>query len=95
MNDVVGRVGLPPSGGSAGFRHRDDEEVSLRDFFAAHAPRPSDAEIDLEKHRDRNANPYNEHHKPRPRATREIIADLCFEYADAMLKARKKGKTNA
>jgi hypothetical protein len=66
------------------------EEITLRDYFAAHAPMPSDEQIVFEMQRDRNRNPHNEGHKPRLRERVNIIADLAFAYADAMLKAREK-----
>lgn len=65
------------------------DHLTIRDHFAAaHNPDPKD--IQLERERDRNLNPYNDSYRPKLRSTLEIICDLKFEYADAMLKARTK-----
>ena len=63
---------------------------TLRDRFAMAAPEPTEKQIEWESQKDRNANPHNDSHKPRLRDTLEIIADLKYKYADAMLKARDK-----
>jgi hypothetical protein len=64
--------------------------MSLRDWFATYAPMPSDDEILTQLKLDAARNPHNEHRKPKRRSRYEIIADLKFEHADAMLSARKK-----
>lgn len=65
--------------------------MSLRDYFAAHAPEPSEDEIGRQVSIDRSRNPYNEGPpKPKIRERYEIIAYLKFRYADAMLKEREK-----
>lgn len=64
--------------------------MTLRDYFAAHAPQPSQEAINTEIRLDKARNPYNEPHKPRLRDQAEIIAHLRYEYADAMLAERAK-----
>ena len=65
-------------------------DMTLRDCFAIHAPQPDRDQILLQRQIDRSRNPHNDTHKPPIRSEIEIIADLAFEYADAMLKARRK-----
>jgi hypothetical protein len=64
--------------------------MSLRDYNAIHAPQPDAQTIEFESRCDRNLNPHNEPHKPAIRSQLEIICDLRYKYADAMLKARSK-----
>jgi hypothetical protein len=63
--------------------------MSLRDWFAAMAPKPPRWRIKLESNMDRSRNPHNDSYKPKIRGEFEIEADLRFEFADAMLKARE------
>ena len=63
--------------------------MTLRDYFAAHAPEPSEAWISVQRWIDRNRNPHNEPHKPAPRDDFQLIAEYKFAHADAMLKARE------
>lgn len=64
--------------------------MTLRDYFAATAPMPSDDWIRMQTQHDHTKNPYNESHKPKLRSTLEIISSYKFEYADAMLAERAK-----
>lgn len=65
--------------------------MSLRDYFAIHAPEPTKDEIELQQSFDRNRNPHNDGPpKPPRRGCAEIRADLRYSYADAMLAARQK-----
>lgn len=64
--------------------------VTLRDWFATHAPTPTDQELNRQCRLDRARNPHNEPCKPKIRETVEIMADLAYEYADAMLRARQQ-----
>lgn len=65
--------------------------LSKREWYATFAPTPSPEEIERNRRRDTNKNPHNEPHKPKLRSTAEIIADLKFQYADAMITASRKG----
>jgi hypothetical protein len=70
--------------------------MTLLDWFATHAPHPSEERVSLEMKLDKQRNPYNEGHKPKIRGRIEIIADLNYEYAKAMIAARKRaGGENA
>lgn len=64
--------------------------MTLRDYFAIHGPEPLDVEIQLERQKDRDRNPYNESNKPPLRSDREIRCELRYAYADTMLKERNK-----
>jgi len=64
--------------------------MSLRDYFAAHAPAPTENEINTQYGIDKSRNPYGENNKPRQRDRYEIVAYLAFRYADAMIAARTK-----
>lgn len=81
---VVLEVGVPADQQGA------YEGMSLRDYFAIHAPEPSADRVKLNLELDRGRNPYNEPHKAHLRSEYEIRADLRYAYADAMLKARTK-----
>lgn len=61
--------------------------MTLRQYFAAHAPQPTEDEIKAEMEVDRLANPHNEPYfnKKQRRSRLEIICDLRYAYADAML----------
>lgn len=67
------------------------EGLSVRDWFAAHAPEPSQDYLDMEYQLDRHRNPHNDPHKPQSRSPLQIKAQYRFAYADAMLAARKGG----
>lgn len=68
----------------------DRAGMSLRDYFAIHAPEPSEDDVKMQRQFDRNRNPHNDSHKPPIREHRQIVADLRYAYADAMLTARSK-----
>ena len=68
--------------------------MSLREYFAIHAPEPSQEVISFIETADRLVNPHNDPYKPKRRSKLEIICDLRFAYADEMLLARRRqGKT--
>jgi hypothetical protein len=64
--------------------------MSLRDYFAIHAPEPDQEMIRTEQSIDRMANPHNDSYKPQLRDSLTIKAQLRFRYADAMLAEREK-----
>lgn len=70
--------------------------MSLRDWFAASAPIPSEFDIQFERDMDREAclEEYEAGRIKHPghgpiRSRASIIADLAFRHADAMLAARE------
>ncbi|MBC3943328.1 hypothetical protein H8S47_16745 [Sphingomonas sp. DOAB1063] len=63
--------------------------MTLRDWFAAHAPEPKHERIATEQGADRGRNPHNDSYKPALRSEDQIKAQLAYRYADAMLAARK------
>lgn len=65
-----------------------DPGMTLRDWFATHAPEPTPDRMATERGLDRGRNPHNEPHKPALRADDAIRAQLAYRYADAMLAAR-------
>lgn len=83
---------LPFDGGSAFPIGADVDDhqrgLSARDWFATFAPEPTKIDIEVELQSDRIRNPHNEAHKPARRSLARIIADLKYQYADAMLQAR-------
>lgn len=64
--------------------------ITLRDYFAIRAPEPTKEEIETHYMHDKLANPHNDAHKPKRRARLEIIADVRYAYADAMIAASKR-----
>lgn len=64
--------------------------LTRRDWFATFAPEPDPANIQIESRADALANPHGDSHKPKRRSTLEIITDLKFAYADAMIARSKK-----
>jgi hypothetical protein len=65
-----------------------DGGMLIRDYFAIHAPEPTVDQIETEAGRDRGVNPHGDLYKPRRRSRLEIIADLRYAYADALIAAR-------
>jgi hypothetical protein len=65
-----------------------DRGMTLRDYFAAHAPEASDEWIKEQAERDRLRNPHGDSYKPARRSVMELRAAWRYEYADAMLKER-------
>ena len=61
-----------------------------RCMFAALASEPTKEEIASEHQKDALANPHGDHYKPRRRETNEIIAELKFRKANAMVKVKDK-----
>lgn len=66
------------------------EDINARDYFAIHAPCPTEEDIVREMKYDSSRNPYNDPHKPELRSRLEITAYLRYKFADAMLLARGK-----
>ena len=64
--------------------------MSLRDWFAGHAPEPLAQEVQNIMNREQRANPYNDlsSGKPKVRSETEIRIALVWEWADAMLIER-------
>lgn len=82
--------------GGPAFAHGDPTHgghpgVSLLDWFATFAPRPQRSRILFELQRDQSLNPHGDYNKPKRRSEAEIVADLKYEYAKAMLLARRPG----
>ena len=63
-------------------------DMTLRDYFAVHAPTPSNEMIEQEMRCDRNRNPHNESHKPPLRSRTEIEVCLKYAYTDTMMRVR-------
>jgi hypothetical protein len=64
--------------------------ITIRDWFATFVPTPTRSQIEMQMTRDRNRNPHNDDYKPPLRSREEIIADLRYEFADAMIRARNR-----
>lgn len=65
--------------------------MTLRDYFAIHAPEPSNDKVAQEQERDRMRNPHNDGPpKPKIRSEYEIRTELRYRYAAAMLAEREK-----
>jgi hypothetical protein len=64
--------------------------MDMRQWFATFAPEPTKEEINEQWELDKIRNPHGESHKPKRRSRLEIITDLKFEYADAMIAASKR-----
>lgn len=62
--------------------------MTLRDYFAIHAPSPEPWWLELNRQRDRSRNPHNDSYKPPIRSEMELNTSWRYEYADAMLAAR-------
>ena len=86
---VPGHEALGPNNA---FNTRDWETpvkgMSLRDWFATHAPEPSKEAVEVQMQSDHHRNPHGDSYKPKRRSTALIVAQLKYEYADAMLAAR-------
>lgn len=84
-----GGTAFPESCTSDGYRPNVESGMSLRDYFASHAPTITEQEISRQYEFDKNRNPYNDVHKPKLRSRMEIIVSHNWEYAHAMLKERE------
>ena len=62
--------------------------MSLRQYFAIHAPEPTEGDIRTEMAYDRNRDPHNDRNGIRGKL--EIIAALRYRYADAMIAEGEK-----
>ena len=67
-----------------------DQGMSLRDYFAAHAPEPSAEDVSTVQRREQIANPHNDSYKPRRHDVLDIRCALRYAFADAMLAARSR-----
>ena len=65
--------------------------MTLRDWFATHAPEPPEWWLQTQRQHDHNRNPHNEDHKPPIRSDAEIDAAWRWTWADAMLAERERG----
>jgi hypothetical protein len=59
--------------------------MTMREWYATFAPEPSEDRIKDAMEMDRLKNPHNDNYKPARRSYAEIVAELKFRYADAML----------
>lgn len=75
--------------GRAVIEYSNYEGMTLLDYFAIRMPEPSKEDIQFEITSDRNKNPYNEPSKPNIRSELEIVCQLKYKRAAAMLEARK------
>ena len=71
-----------------------EDGMDLRDYFAIHGPQPSEGSIEVQTKHDHNMNPHNYPNKPKLRSSKEIEADLRYEFADAMMEARSKKRAD-
>lgn len=92
MKDVflAGGPAFPSHGTMGEVAH---EGMTLRDYFAIHAPEPSVENIGTQMGLDRGRNPHNDHHKPPLRSKEEIKSFLRYQYSDAMLSERAKASS--
>lgn len=67
----------------------DHNGMTLRDWFATHAPEPTQEWLDLQRRSDMTQNPHNDHHKPPRRDVFQLTAEWKMKHACAMLKARE------
>lgn len=65
-----------------------EEGLTVRDYFAAHAPPPPEWWVKQQMEMDRQDNPHNDSYKPRRRGQPEIECMWRFAYADMMIKCR-------
>lgn len=63
--------------------------MTLRDWFAGILPAPEESVVQTQQSLDRSRNPHNDSHKPQLRSRDQIIAELRYRQADAMLAARE------
>jgi hypothetical protein len=61
--------------------------LSRREWFATFAPDPTKEQIDFEYERDKNLNIHGDSYKPSRRTHLEILTDLRYKFADAMIVA--------
>ncbi len=66
------------------------ENLTVLDYFAIHAPRPTDGEIKQVRERERMANPHNEPYanKQKRHSELEIEVILRYQFAQAMMLER-------
>lgn len=69
--------------------------LTLLEWYATFAPEPDPSDVAEEYERDKTANPHGDSYKPKRRGKAEIIADLKFQYAEAMVKASEQRAENA
>jgi hypothetical protein len=64
--------------------------MSLRDWFAAHAPMWSESERKFRIERDHHITMNDQQHMRRDRNVVELEAECRYQWADAMISARKE-----
>ena len=62
--------------------------MSLRKYFAIHAPEPTEEDVRTEMASDRNRDPHNDRNSIRGKL--QIIAALRYRFADAMIAEGEK-----
>lgn len=81
-------VAVTPDGGRVcSYDFEAGTGFSQRDWFATFAPEPTQEQIRRLVEADWAANPHADAHKPKRRSVAEIVSDLRFAYADAMIAA--------
>lgn len=90
--EAIGDRSVPPEHDfiQVGIHSAKFPGMTLRDWFAAFAPQPSDDLVSSHERVDIARNPHNDSYKPRRRTRAEIAAQLRYEFADAMLAARQE-----
>lgn len=73
---------------------REDAQdgLSLLDFFAMNAPRPTRVAINSEVERDRMVNPHGDPYKPPRRGRSEIEWDLRYKWAAEGVAAKRRAE---
>lgn len=75
-----------------GFGLREGSDgMTLRDWFAGVLSQPSEEAVQTQQSLDRGRNPHNDSYKPALRTRDQIVAELRYQQADAMLAARARG----
>lgn len=64
--------------------------MCLIDYFACHAPQPSDQDVETQMRLDRRHNRNNEFGKPKIRDRHEIQVALRYKWAELMMKERER-----
>lgn len=67
-----------------------DHGMYLIDYFACHAPKPDQNDVESELRRDKASNPHNDPHKDKIRSKKEIKCDLRYQWAKTMMQSREK-----
>lgn len=62
--------------------------MTLRDWFATHAPEAPNWWMTCQLEHDQQRNPLAESHKPDRRSAVQLVTEWAFKWADAMIAAR-------